>query len=146
MRKMIVMAAMLLASLPFVHAQDTAKVRIKPYGFVRNYLNVDSRRMVTVCGGEYLMIPYDEDWNMTEVQAQTYGAADERFDRNAVAEAHLLALSTRFGLSLEGALKTAANFTLASIKETVKNPVHNWYGVDFETALPLLLRELERNR
>ena len=103
MRKMIVMAAMLLASLPFVHAQDTAKVRIKPYGFVRNYLNVDSRRMVTVCGGEYLMIPYDEDWNMTEVQAQTYGAADERFDRNAVAEAHLLALSTRFGLSLEGA-------------------------------------------
>ena len=50
------------------------------------------------------------------------------------------------GLSLEGALKTAANFTLASIKETVKNPVHNWYGVDFETALPLLLRELERNR
>ena len=50
------------------------------------------------------------------------------------------------GLSLEGALKTAANFTLASIKETVKNPVHNWYGVDFETALPLLLRELESNR
>lgn len=50
------------------------------------------------------------------------------------------------GLSLEGALKTAANFTLASIKETVKNPVHNWYGVDFETALPLLLQELERNR
>lgn len=50
------------------------------------------------------------------------------------------------GLTLEGALKTAANFTLASIKETVKNPVHNWYGVDFETALPLLLRELERNR
>ena len=52
MKKMIVMAAMLLASLPFIHAQDTAKVRIKPYGFVRNYLNVDSRRMVTVCGGE----------------------------------------------------------------------------------------------
>ena len=50
------------------------------------------------------------------------------------------------GLTLEGALKTAANFTLASIKETVKNPVHNWYGVDFETALPLLLRELESNR
>ena len=102
MKKMIVMAAMLLASLPFIHAQDTAKVRIKPYGFVRNYLNVDSRRMMTVCGGEYLMIPYDEDWNMTEAQAQLYDAADERFDRNAVSEAHLLALSTRFGLKLEG--------------------------------------------
>ena len=102
MRKMIAVAAMLLASLPFVHAQDTAKVRIKPYGFVRNYLNVDSRRMMTVCGGEYLMIPYDEDWNMTEAQAQLYDATDERFDRNAVPEAHLLALSTRFGLKLEG--------------------------------------------
>ncbi len=50
------------------------------------------------------------------------------------------------GLPLDGALKTAANFTLACIKETVKNPVHNWYGVDFETALPALLRELEANR
>lgn len=47
------------------------------------------------------------------------------------------------GLPLSGALKTAADFTLAAIKETVKNPVHNWYGVDFETALPQLLRELE---
>ena len=61
MRKMIVMAAMLMASLPLIQAQDTAKVRIRPYGFVRNYLNVDSRRMLTVCGGEYLMIPYDEE-------------------------------------------------------------------------------------
>ena len=50
------------------------------------------------------------------------------------------------GLPPEGALKTAANFTLASIKETMKNPAHNWYGVDFETALPVLLRELEANR
>ena len=47
------------------------------------------------------------------------------------------------GLPLDGALKTAANFTLASIRETVKNPAHNWYGVDFETALPTLLQELE---
>ena len=96
------------SSFHIASAQDTATVRkaekvtIKPYGFVRNYLNVDSRRMVTVCGGEYLMIPTDEDWNLTEAQAQTLGATDERFDRNAVPEAHFLALSTRFGLKLEG--------------------------------------------
>lgn len=92
---------MLLASLPLVQAQDTSRVRIKPYGFVRNYLNFDSRQMVTVCGGEYLMIPTDEDWNMTEADASLYGA-DERFDSNAVPEMHLLALSTRFGLALDG--------------------------------------------
>lgn len=102
--KVIVLISFLfpLSSFHGTQAQDTAKVRIKPYGFVRNYLNVDSRRMLTVCGGEYVLIPYDEDWNMTETQAQTYDAADERFDRNAVPETHLLALSTRFGLMLDG--------------------------------------------
>ena len=108
MKKILLLATVLLASCA-ASAQDTAivrkavKVSIKPYGFVRNYLNVDSRRMMTVCGGEYLMIPYDEDWNMTETEAQVHNAADERFDRNAVPEAHFLALSTRFGLALEGA-------------------------------------------
>lgn len=108
MKKPLLLATLLLASFA-ASAQDTATVRkaekvtIKPYGFVRNYLSVDSRRMMTVCGGEYLMIPYDEDWNLTEAQAQTLGATDERFDRNAVPEAHFLALSTRFGLALEGA-------------------------------------------
>ncbi|MBR1549008.1 MAG: hypothetical protein IJ634_00030 [Bacteroidales bacterium] len=102
MKKTLLLATLLLTALAAT-AQDTNKVRIKPYGFVRNYLNVDSRRMMTVCGGEYLMIPYDEDWNMTESEARTYNADDERFDRNAVPEAHFLALSTRFGLALEGA-------------------------------------------
>ena len=64
MKKPLLLATLLLASFA-ASAQDTASVRkaetvsIKPYGFVRNYLNVDSRRMMTVCGGEYLMIPYD---------------------------------------------------------------------------------------
>ena len=102
MKKIVILAAALLVSLPFAFSQDSTKVSVKPYGFIRNYLNVDSRRMMTVCGGEYLMIPYDEDWNMTEAQAQGYNASNERFDRNAVAESHLLALSTRFGLMLEG--------------------------------------------
>lgn len=101
MRKILFTAAMLMASLPFVQAQDTSKVTLKPYGFVRNYLSFDSRQMVTVCGGEYLMIPTDEDWNMTAADESLYGAG-ERFDRNAVPETHLLALSTRFGLALDG--------------------------------------------
>ena len=50
------------------------------------------------------------------------------------------------GLSLEGALKTAANYTVASIKTTVSNAEHNWYGVDFETEIPTLLTELNKNK
>lgn len=102
MKKILVMAATLMVSLPFAYSQDTAKVTVKPYGFVRNYLNFDSRQMVTVCGGDYLMIPADEDWNMTEAEAESLGATRHRFDRNAVPQTHLLALSTRFGLALSG--------------------------------------------
>lgn len=40
--------------------------------------------------------------------------------------------------SLEKSLKIAVDFTLKSILCTVENPNHNWYGVDFERALPYL--------
>lgn len=50
------------------------------------------------------------------------------------------------GLSLEGALKTAANYTVESIKATVREEKHNWYGVNFEEAIPCLLEELNNNR
>ena len=41
---------------------------------------------------------------------------------------------------LYGALKTAVDFTVLSIQKTVENKNHNWYGVDFESALPYLLK------
>lgn len=49
------------------------------------------------------------------------------------------------GLSLEGALKTAANFTVESIKATMRDQEHNWYGVNFEEAIPYLIDELKKN-
>lgn len=102
MKKILIMAAAFIVSLPFAIAQDTNKVSVKPYGFVRNYLNFDSRQMLTVCGGEYLMIPRDEDWNLTEEEASALGIPHRRFDRNADPQTHLLALSTRIGLELNG--------------------------------------------
>lgn len=81
-----------------IHLGD--KVRIVPYGFVRNYLTVDSRKTYTVIGGEYNMLPYDEDWNMTEAVAQASGLG--RTDLNAVPEVKFQALTTRFGFNLDG--------------------------------------------
>ena len=43
---------------------------------------------------------------------------------------------------LPQALRTAVDYTVESIKQTISNPGHNWYGVDFETAIPLLLKRL----
>ena len=91
MKNVIIMVAALMASLPFVYAQDAPKVSVKPYGFVRNYLNFDSRKTYTVIGGEYNMIPYRDSWNLE-------GTAD----LNAVSHIQLQALTTRIGLNLAG--------------------------------------------
>ena len=74
-----------------VLAQDTNKVGVKPYGFVRNYLTFDSRRTYTVVGGEYNMQPYDELWN-----------EDHSEDLNAVQSIQMQALTSRFGVVLTG--------------------------------------------
>ena len=91
MKKILISAAMLLASLPFVYAQDTNRISVKPYGFVRNYLTFDSRKTYTVIGGEYNMLPYDEAWN-----------EDHTEDLNAVPQMGLQALTSRFGLNVTG--------------------------------------------
>ena len=91
MKKTLLTATVLLTLLPIVHAQDTNKVSVKVYGFVRNYLTFDSRKTYTVVGGEYNIIPYDEKWN-----------EDKSEDINDVAHAQLQALTTRIGLNLEG--------------------------------------------
>ena len=71
------------------HAQDTVRVQIKPYGFIRNYYTVDSRRTYTVVGGEYNMIPYDVD-------------LVDGVDLNDVPNGQLQALTSRFGVAVTG--------------------------------------------
>lgn len=47
------------------------------------------------------------------------------------------------GYSLYDALKVATDFTLECIHQTEADPDHRWYGVNFESAIPILLRQLE---
>lgn len=44
--------------------------------------------------------------------------------------------------TLENALKLAADYVVESIEETLKSDNPNWYGVNFETAFPYLLKRL----
>lgn len=83
-----------------VAPEKPKKVKVSPYGFVRNYFNYDSRNTYTVIGGEYNMIPYDEKWNATQADCEALGI--ERTDLNATPQAHFLALTTRIGLNLAG--------------------------------------------
>lgn len=95
MRKVLIMAAALMVSLPFAKAQDTVAVKpstkstVKVYGFVRNYLTFDSRKTYTVVGGEYNMLPYDVD-------------RVDGVDLNDVAAMQMQALTSRIGVAITG--------------------------------------------
>ena len=49
------------------------------------------------------------------------------------------------GLTLDDSIKLAADFVVGSIRSTVSHEGYNWYGVDFETAFPFLLKRLEES-
>lgn len=86
--KKILIAAMLLAAYAAT-AQDTNKVSIKPYGFIRNYLTFDTRNTYTVVGGEYNMIPYDRH-------------LVDGVDVNDYVHGEMQALTSRVGLAISG--------------------------------------------
>lgn len=48
------------------------------------------------------------------------------------------------GKTVPDAAAIAVDFTVESIKETIANPQHNFYGVDFEKAFPYLLERLKK--
>lgn len=50
------------------------------------------------------------------------------------------------GWTLEKAYALAADYVVESIKDTVSHKDYNWYGVDFETAVPYLVKRLEADR
>lgn len=91
MKKIVLLAAALCLSLPFASAQDSNRFSIKFYGFVRNYLNYDSRKTYTVVGGEYNMFPYDVN------RMSQFGP-----DLNDVASLQLQALTSRLGVAVTG--------------------------------------------
>ena len=48
------------------------------------------------------------------------------------------------GFPLEKALALAADYTVDCIECTMNSPGHVWYGVEFERAVPNLLKRLEQ--
>lgn len=47
------------------------------------------------------------------------------------------------GKNIEKSLKIAVDFTVESITKTIENNNHNWYGVEFEKAIPYLVDNIK---
>ena len=74
-------------------AEDTKEraVRLKPYGFVRNYICYDSRRCYSTMGEMFNIMPMDEAWNEDHTQ-----------DLNAVHELTFVSFTSRAGIDITG--------------------------------------------
>lgn len=95
MKKIVFSAVVALIGFSAI-AQD--KVQLTPYGFVRNFLTFDNRSMYTVCGGDYNNMPFDETFSLPSEYREVFDEADG----NGVSQLQFHALSTRFGLRLDG--------------------------------------------
>lgn len=47
------------------------------------------------------------------------------------------------GKTLKQASKITVDYTVKCIEETLKNKNHNWYGVDFESCIPYLVKKIK---
>lgn len=67
---------------------------------------------------------------------------DESFHGTGDIFASVLTGAIMRGISLENACKLAADFVVEAIKNTVNQKDYNWYGVNFESAIPFLVNKL----
>ena len=83
---------------------------------------------------------YDSDsqkinWYFHEKMPQNFHGTGDIF-------ASVLTGALVCGLSLDKACRLAADFVVEAIRATLSHKDYNWYGVDFETALPSLVTSL----
>ena len=69
------------------------------------------------------------------VPAQYHGTGD--------VFASALCGSLSLGKNIKSAIKIAVDFTVEGIKKTVQEKNSNWYGVNFEQAIPFLLEQIK---
>jgi hypothetical protein len=82
--------AALVAATFCANAQENTKPSVKLYGFIRNYMDFDTRENLSSNSDQFNMIPKDEALN-------AYGD-----DLNQRADIHLLSITTRLGLDITG--------------------------------------------
>ena len=89
MKRLFLFAALAVAAF-CTNAQENTKPSVKLYGFIRNYMDFDTRENLSSNSDQFNMIPKDEYRN-------DYGD-----DLNQRPDIHLLSITTRLGLNITG--------------------------------------------
>jgi len=123
------------------------------YGYDENYIK-DLLKKLTALGSKIAVltgVAFDDDtlgayaydsekdeyfyYKREKLPVSFHGTGD------VFASALLGALT--IGKGIEDGIKIAVDFTVQAIKETMLNPEHVWYGVEFEKAIPSLIDSLK---
>ena len=88
MKKLFLLTALTFIAI-FAYAQEQNKPTVKLYGFIRNYMDFDSRENLSSNSDQFNMIPKDNDFVGNEDMNQRY-------------DIHLLSITTRLGLNITG--------------------------------------------
>lgn len=154
MKKLVSQADVIIPNL--TEAALLAGVDYPSDGYDEAYVQDLLRRLVSLgCSGAVITgISYDAG----KLGAASFDAATDTyyscFDRKSSRSFHgtgdifasVVTGSLVNGMSLKEAIKNAVAFTLQCIDETEKDPDARWYGVDFETALPKLIMQMNEWR
>lgn len=92
--------------------------------------------------GKIGIASYDKEkdeftWYFHEKLSQNYHGTGDIF-------ASVLVGALMRGLSLKDSYSLAGDFVSEAIKETMTNDKEKWYGVDFESVIPYLIKRLEK--
>ena len=91
MKKFLLAALILAGGISSSFAQDNAKIILKPYGFIRNYVCFDTRENYASGGDQFNQIPIDKDIDPISGD-----------DLNEISSLKMLASTTRLGLNING--------------------------------------------
>jgi len=91
MKKFLLAALIMAGGIFSSFAQKNAKIVLKPYGFIRNYVCFDTRENYASGGDQFNQIPMDQK---IDIASGT--------DINEIASLKMLASTTRLGLNING--------------------------------------------
>ena len=132
--------ACLLADVPYAENDDTSFIR----ELLKKLAELGARKVILTGakgeGDRLGALGYDAESDNFFAYYNEH--IPVRFHGTGDIFASVLAGSLTKGYSLEKGLQLAVDFVLEAIKKTVADEDHDWYGVNFEEALPWLIESL----